>query len=114
MFRLKLVAARDGLLPTFLSGIHNDFYTPVPAILIQVSKYVCMYIRTYVYINGMHDVSNLLSIKTHGSESRGQEELFTRSTALKFANALAKPPRSYHLVIKDLVRSYYIESIYRC
>ena len=41
------------------------------------------------------------SIKTHGSESRGQEEagctrrtseLFTRSTALKFVNALNKPP----------------------
>ena len=40
-------------------------------------------------------------IKTHDSESRGQEEagrtrrtseLFTRSTALKFVNALNKPP----------------------
>ena len=40
-------------------------------------------------------------IKTHDSESRGQEEagrtrrtseLFTRSTALKFINALNKPP----------------------
>ena len=48
-------------------------------------------------------------IKTHGSESRGQEEagrtrrtseLFTRSNALKFVNALNKPPLklslSYH------------------
>ena len=42
-----------------------------------------------------------LYIKTHDSESRGQEEagrtrrtseLFTRSTALKFVNALNKPP----------------------
>ena len=42
-----------------------------------------------------------LCIKTHDSESRGQEEagrtrrtseLFTRSTALKFVNALNKPP----------------------
>ena len=41
------------------------------------------------------------SIKTHDSESRGQEEsgrtqrtseLFTHSTALKFVNALNKPP----------------------
>ena len=41
-------------------------------------------------------------IKTHGSESRGQEEagcmrrmseLFTHSTALKFENAVTKPPR---------------------
>ena len=42
-----------------------------------------------------------IGIKTHDSESRGQEEvgrtrrtseLFTRSTALKFVNALNKPP----------------------
>ena len=42
-----------------------------------------------------------LTIKTHDNESRGQEEaghmqrtseLFTRSTALKFVNALNKPP----------------------
>ena len=39
--RLKLVAARDGLLPTFLSGIHNDFYTPLPAILVQVCISMC-------------------------------------------------------------------------
>ena len=41
-------------------------------------------------------------IKTHDSESQGQEEagrtrrtseLFTRSTALKFENAVTKPPR---------------------
>ena len=40
-------------------------------------------------------------IKTHGSESRGQEEagrtrqmsvLFTRSTAMKLVNTLNKPP----------------------
>ena len=42
MFRLKLVAGRDGLLPTFLSGIHNDFYTPLPAILVQVHMYIYM------------------------------------------------------------------------
>ena len=44
----------------------------------------------------------MTDIKTHGSESRGQEEagrtrrmseLFTRSTALKFENAVTKPPR---------------------
>ena len=42
-----------------------------------------------------------LYIKTHNSESRGQEEagrtqrtseLFTRSTAVKFVDALNKPP----------------------
>ena len=49
--------------------------------------------------NHKHDYYN--DIKTHDSESRGQEEvgrtrqtseLFTRSTALKFVNALNKPP----------------------
>ena len=45
-FRLKLVAARDGLLPSFLSGIHNDFYTPLPAVLIQV----CTYAHNYHYV----------------------------------------------------------------
>ena len=43
----------------------------------------------------------LVRIKTHGSESRGQEEagctrrtseLFTGSTAVKFVNTLNKPP----------------------
>ena len=51
-------------------------------------------------------VSKFLKIKTHDSESRGQEEqrplseLFTRNIVKKLANALAKPPRqlapSYH------------------
>ena len=45
--------------------------------------------------------SSDIYIKTHDSESRGQEEagrtrrtseLFTRSTALKFVNVLNKPP----------------------
>ena len=48
------------------------------------------------YHEFLHD-----NIKTHDSESRGQEEagcmrrtseLFTRSIALKFVNALNKPP----------------------
>ena len=59
-------------------------------------------------------------IKTHDSESRGQEEagrtrrtseLFTRSTALKFVNALNKPPRKLSLSYKDSARSNYIESV---
>ena len=59
-------------------------------------------------------------IKTHNTESRGQEEagrirqtseLFTRSTALKFVNALNKPPRKLSIVIKDSARSNYIESV---
>ena len=49
-------------------------------------------------------------IKTHDSESRGQEagrtrrtsELFTRSTALKFVNALNKPPRKLSLSYQGL------------
>ena len=55
---------------------------------------------TYVHTVGASRVYCAL-IKTHDSESRGQEEagrtrrtseLFTRSTALKFVNALNKPP----------------------
>ena len=50
----------------------------------------------YIYNLEVHKI-----IKTHDSESRGQEEagrtrrtseLFTRSTALKFVNALNKLP----------------------
>ena len=53
----------------------------------------------------------LILIKTHDSESRGQEEagrtrrtseLFTRSTALKFVNALNKPPRKLSLSYQGL------------
>ena len=50
-------------------------------------------------------------IKTHGSESRGQEEagcmrqtskLFTGSTAVKFVNALNKPPLKLSLSYQRL------------
>ena len=50
---------------------------------------------------GRYLITYAIYIKTHDSESRGQEEagrtrrtseLFTRSTALKFVNALNKPP----------------------
>ena len=50
----------------------------------------------------MHVCMHIIFIKMHDSESGGQDEahaatrplseLFTRSTALKLANALAKPP----------------------
>ena len=52
-----------------------------------------LYIYIYIYI--------YISIKTHDSESRGQEEagrmrrmsvLYTSNTAVKFVNALNKPP----------------------
>ena len=60
----------------------------------------CIHIAMYIYsaINRY----TIAYIKTHDSESRGQEEagrtrrmseLFTRSTALKFENAVTKPPR---------------------
>ena len=55
-----------------------------------------------VYMVGFPRAGQIyLLIKTHDSESRGQEkagrtrrisELFTRSIALKFVNALNKPP----------------------
>ena len=53
----------------------------------------------------------IAQIKTHDSESRGQEEagltrriseLFTRSTALKFVNALNKPPLKLSLSYQGL------------
>ena len=59
-------------------------------------------------------------IKTHDSESRGQEEagrmrrmsvLFAGNTAMKFVNALNKPQLKVSLVIKDSARSNYIESL---
>lgn len=34
--RVTFTAARDGLLPEFLSGIHRDFKTPLPAIFMLV------------------------------------------------------------------------------
>ena len=52
-----------------------------------------------IHVGFLHSLYH--QIKTHDSESRGQEEagrtqrtseLFTRSTALKFVNALNKPP----------------------
>ena len=52
--------------------------------------------RLFLLYNGY-----VIIIKTHDSELRGQEEaghtqrtseLFTRSTVLKFVNALNKPP----------------------
>ena len=61
-----------------------------------------MYVRTYVAKHNIYSVRYVtleffLVIKTHNSESRGQEEtgctrrmsvLFTGSTAVKFVNAL--------------------------
>ena len=79
--------------------IHDELYTAVinyepdnnQSGLIDLLQYnVSVYVHAYVYV-----------IKTHDSESRGQEEagrtqrtseLFTRSTALKFVIALNKPP----------------------
>ena len=67
------------------------------------------YVRTYMFIeifNRLEIVNTTFNlsiniIKTHDSESRGQEEadrtrrmsvLFTGSTGVKFVNALNKPP----------------------
>ena len=40
--RVKFVAARDGLLPSFLSGVHNTYHTPLPAIVVSVSIIVML------------------------------------------------------------------------
>ena len=68
----------------------NEVALPAPKCEAHnLNQFVYIYIYIYIYI------------KTHDSESRGQEEagrtrrtseLFTRSTALKFVNALNKPP----------------------
>ena len=71
--------------------------------------YYCIYMLAYntTYLSTLpvlplYTVHNMLhNIKTHDSESQGQEEagrtrrtseLFTRSTALKFVNTLNKLP----------------------
>ena len=68
-----------------------------------------MYINNITLYNSGVNIVYTLDIKTHDSESRGQEEagrtrqmsvLFTCSTTVKFVSALNKPP-SYRLVIKD-------------
>ena len=40
--RVKFAAARDGLLPSFLSGVHNTYHTPLPAIIVSVSLIVTL------------------------------------------------------------------------
>ena len=60
----------------------------------------------------MHAIDVFTYIKTHNNESRGQEEagrmrrmsvlLFTGSTAVKFVNALNKPPLKLSLSYQRL------------
>ena len=71
-------------------------------VYIYAHIYICMYICLYVqYIILPIMTAYTMAIKTHDSESRGQEEagctrrtsvLFTGNTALKLVNALNKPP----------------------
>ena len=77
------------------------------------------YVRTYMFIeifNRLEIVNTTFNlsiniIKTHDSESRGQEEagrtrrmsvLFTGSTGVKFVNALNKPPLKLSLSYQGL------------
>ena len=72
------------------------FFVSIPTIVLNdEAMYVCTY----------------LGIKTHDSESQGQEEagrtrrvseLFTGSTAVKFVNALNKPPLKLSLSYQGL------------
>ena len=64
-------------------------------------KYYHTYIHMYLCTSATSGHKLVYKIKTHDSESRGQEEagrtqqtseLFTCSTALKFVNTLNKPP----------------------
>ena len=71
----------------------------------------------FVYL--VHKLITCMYIKTHSSESRGQEEaghtrqtseLFTGSTAVNFVNALHKPPLKLSLRYQGLsTRSNHIE-----
>ena len=70
--------------------------------MIVIGNGKLVHTRTCVHTDsGVVKHCDIYCIKTHDSESRGQEEagctrrtseLFTRSTALKFVNALNKPP----------------------
>ena len=64
-----------------------------------------------LHYNNNMVAGNFLLIKTHNSESRGQEEagrtrrmsvLFTGSTGVKFVNALNKPPLKLSLSYQGL------------
>ena len=43
------MAARDGLLPSFLCGIHNTYNTPLPAVVVSVSDDLNLN-NMYIYI----------------------------------------------------------------
>ena len=86
------------LLQGFWAHFFRSHSFPCRSLLLSTTVLNDMYLCTYKAI-----VKLILKnvIKTHDSESRGQEEagrtqqtseLFTRSTALKFVNALNKPP----------------------
>ena len=46
--RLIFGAARDHLLPDFLSGLHTKYRTPIPALILLVGK-VCDTMTSYIY-----------------------------------------------------------------
>ena len=48
--RLIFGAAREQLLPEFLSSLHTKFRTPVPALILLVGVLVC----NYLYYAGFH------------------------------------------------------------
>ena len=52
-------------------------------------------------------------IKTHNSESRSQEEATVRDEWVSYLQVAPLKNKSCHLVIIDLVHSFYIESIYQ-
>ena len=79
--------------------MHVPLITQIYSILSLQLKRTYVLVATSVLLHAMYIYP--IRIKTHDSESRGQEEagrtrrtskLFTRSTALKFVNALNKPP----------------------
>ena len=111
-----LLATSGGDVITFPSarGQRNEYF------LARVVPRV-RHTRVFVKFKSSCTVSLIHEIKTHDSESRGEEEagrtqrmsvLFTGSTAVKFVNALNKPPLKLSLSYQpDSARSNYIESV---
>ena len=90
------VATRSAI----INGLKPDIIRGINQLLHQTNHYVELF-KVAKEMFEQEDTPTNVRIKTHDSESRGQEEagrtrrtseLFTRSTALKFVNALNKPP----------------------
>ena len=71
--RLIFGAARDCFLPDFLSGLHNKYRTPVPALIMLVGRnQECIRVRRKPYLTDKLNLSKVLHhvvVETSGSFS---------------------------------------------